>query len=295
MPSLTRAAGCEEREPDTIPATHQACAIAARPSNFASSFALLLAVLLLPPWVGLAQRKSDLSPPPPLSPAEGERLARTLLTNLLALKPDQDSTNTGLLKIRDARGQQREMPLRLGILTTPTNWLSVYEAVGTGEAPGAALTITHRDREPSRYLLSQSALPGAALAGPDMLTGNQLMLPFAGSDFWIADLGLEFLYWPQQRVLKKQMRSSLFCDVLQSLNPQPAPGAYSRVVTWIAINRPDDIVIVHADAYDSNDKLLKEFDPRKLKRINGYYQPKVLEIRNVQTDSSTRIEFDFNP
>jgi hypothetical protein len=255
--------------------------------------AVLLLILLLSPCVGFAQRKSDLSPPPPLSVAEGERLARTLLTNLLALKPQQDLTNTGLLKLRDALGQQREMPLKLGVFTTPTNWLSVYEAVGTGDAPRAKLTITHRDGQPSQYLLSQSPVPGAALPSPDELAGQQLMIPFAGSDFWVADLGLEFLHWPQQRVLRKQMRSSLYCDVLQSVNPQPAPGAYSRVVTWIAINRPDDIVIVHADAYDSRDKLLKEFDPRKLKRINGYYQPKELEMRNVQTDSSTRIEIDF--
>ena len=27
------------------------------------------------------------------------------------------------------------------------------------------------------------------------------MTPFAGSDFWVADLGLEFFHWPEQKVL----------------------------------------------------------------------------------------------
>jgi hypothetical protein len=254
---------------------------------------LLLAILLLSPCAGLAQRKSDLTPPPPLSPAEGDRLARTLLTNLLALKPQQDSANSALIRIRDAQGQQRELPLKFGILATPTNWLSVYEAPGTAETPGARLTIIHGDAQPSQYLLSQAVAAGAALSSPDKLTDNQLMRPFAGSDFWVVDLGLEFLHWPQQRVLKQQMRSGLACDVLQSTNPQPAPGAYARVVTWIAVNRPEDIVIVHGEAYDAHDKLLKEFAPRKLKRIDGYYQPKELEIRNVQTDSTTTLSFDL--
>ena len=119
------------------------------------------------------------------------------------------------------------------------------------------------------------------------------MAPFAGSDFWVADLGLEFLHWPQQRILKKQMRKGLSCDVLQSVNPQSSPHGYSRVVSWIAINRPEDIVIVHAEAYDSRNKLLKEFDPKKVEKVNGVWQLEEMEIRNRETGSRTKIEFNY--
>ena len=119
------------------------------------------------------------------------------------------------------------------------------------------------------------------------------MVPFAGSDFWLADLGLEFLHWPQQRVLKKQMRKGLSCDVLQSINPQAGPGGYSRVLSWIAINRPEDIVIVHAEAYDAQNKLLKEFDPKKVEKVNGLWQLEEMEIRNQPTGSPTKIEFNY--
>lgn len=117
------------------------------------------------------------------------------------------------------------------------------------------------------------------------------MAPFAGSDFWIVDLGLDFLHWPQQRVLRKQMRKGLSCDVLQSVLPHPVSGGYSRVVSWIAINRPEDIVIVHAEAFDTRDKLLKEFDPKKVEKINGIWQLEEMEIRNRQTGTRTRIDF----
>jgi hypothetical protein len=119
------------------------------------------------------------------------------------------------------------------------------------------------------------------------------MLPFAGSDFWAADLGLDFLRWPQQRVTKKQMRKHVFCDVLESINPHPVPGGYSKIVSWIGANRPDELVIVHAEAFDAKGKLLKLFDPRKLERVNGSYQLEEMEIRNRQTGTSTKVQFQW--
>ncbi|HWX22718.1 MAG TPA: outer membrane lipoprotein-sorting protein [Candidatus Binatia bacterium] len=240
-----------------------------------------------------AQPKNPSPPPLPLDPAEGERQARALLANLLTQKPDQNMTNTGVLRIRDAGRHEREVPVRFGILITPTNWLNTYAAEPTKDAPGERLTIIHTDAQQDQYWMQPFGGAAPSNAPPARLTGCQLMAPFAGSDFWLVDLGLEFLHWPQQRVLKKEMRKDLFCDVLQSTNPQPAPGAYARVVSWIAVNRPDDIVIVHADAYDSANKLLKEFNPRKVEKINGVWQLEEMEIRNRQTGSRTRIQFNL--
>jgi hypothetical protein len=234
-----------------------------------------------------------LGPTPLLEPAEGERQARALVANLLAQRPEQGVTNTGVARIRDRDDKQREVRMRFEIFPTPTNWCNVYEAAGSGAVPGETLTIIHTDGQANQYLLQPLTGPGTANA--KKLCGNELMVPFAGSDFWVADLGLEFLHWPQQRVLKKQMRRSLFCDMLQSANPQPAGGGYARVLSWIAINRPDDIVVVHAEAYDAGGKLLKEFDPKRIQKINGVWQLEEMQIRNRQTGSRTRIEFDLEP
>ena len=124
------------------------------------------------------------------------------------------------------------------------------------------------------------------------------MTPFAGSDFWLADLGLEFLHWPGQRLLKKELRSSQSCYVLESKNPAPTTNGYSRIVSWLDIDSVRDAgqaAIIHADAYDAHGKLLKMFDPKKLKKVNGQYQLQEMEIRNEQTRSHTRIEFKFDP
>ena len=48
-----------------------------------------------------------------------------------------------------------------------------------------------------------------------------------------------------------------------------------------------------AEAYDAKGKLLKEFDVKSLKKVNGQWQVEEMEICNVQTGSRTRLEFDL--
>jgi hypothetical protein len=123
-----------------------------------------------------------------------------------------------------------------------------------------------------------------------MLNDNELMTPFAGSDFWLADLGLEFFHWPEQKVLKKEFRRNCSCVVLESTNPNPATNGYSRVDSWID---EESGGIVMARAYDAQDRLLKEFYPKDVKKVKGQWQVESLEIDNVQTGSRTRLEFDL--
>ncbi len=236
-----------------------------------------------------AQPKNPAPPPVPLAPAEGDKQARALVAGLLAQRPTQTSSNAAVVRIRDADGKRSELPVSFQIVPTATNYLTIYEASDPSGSSGKKLIIYHTDGQPNRYFES-----GPNKGDPKEITGAQLMAPFAGSDFWIADLGLEFLHWPQQRILRKEMRKGQSCAVLQSVNPNPAAGGYARVVSWIALNQPEDTVIVHANGFDVHDKPLKEFDPKKIEKVNGFWQLESMEMRNVQTDSRTVIEFQLS-
>jgi hypothetical protein len=249
--------------------------------------------LIFVSFLSFAQPKSDLAPPPPIDPVEGDRQGRELVARLLEQRPQQAVTNTALLKITDAKGNQRLVPARFDIVPTATNWLNIYEIPGTNSTPTAKLTIIHSDAQANQYLLRTSEAQGSPGGLDRKLSANDLMVPFAGSDFWIADLGLEFLHWPQQRVLRVQMRKGLSCAVLQSINPQPSKDGYARVESWIAINRPEDVVIVHAEAFDAQDRLIKEFDPKKVEKVNGLWQLEEMEIRNRPARTKTRIGFNL--
>jgi hypothetical protein len=256
-----------------------------------------------------------------LSDAEiqGRQLAQKILEQL-EQQPAANSTNTGVLKIRDAKANHYNVPVRIETVVNVTSWQVSYIATFSEESSQdwkircKILKIEHSMWQPNRYeqtdwsehgiksngvavtifeldanrkLVKQNSTISSATSA---LTENDQFTPFAGSDFWICDLGLEFFQWPTQKILKKEIRRSRGCTVLESTNPNPSTNSYSRVVSWID---GETLGIVHAEAYDANGKLLKEFDPKSFKKVNGQWELQEMEIRNVQTGSRTRLEFDL--
>jgi len=199
----------------------------------------------------------------------------------------QANTTTGMMTIRNKKFTQ--FPINFQTVLTPTNWLSVYEAkepTGTWK-----LSIVHNGKSPSIYKLvflaaNNAAEMESALGSNDGIEGR----PFAGSDFSMGDLGLEFLHWPQQNLLQKEMKRSRSCRVLESINPHPVKGGYSKVKSWVDAES-DGIVL--AEAYDVNGQKIKEFIPKDFSKVNGQWQLEEMQISNVQTDSRTTVKFNL--
>ena len=124
------------------------------------------------------------------------------------------------------------------------------------------------------------------------MKGSKTYFPFGISDFWLRDLGLEFFHWPAQKVLPKttSLKRGREYTLLESTNPNPPTNGYARVLSWID---KESGGILAAEAYDANGKLLKEFEPKSFKKVNGQWELSEMEIRNVQTGSRTRLEFDL--
>jgi len=253
-------------------------------------FLALSASLVLGLLTCLGQPKSGLRPTPNLNPAEAEQRGRALVADLLEQRPQENSTNTGVMTITDSEGSHREVPVQFEVISRPADWLNTYDAKTAAGVPIEKLSILHAGAQPNVYSLSRNPPSGTAKSEPLKLSPEQTMVPFAGSDFWIADLGLEFLHWPKQLLFKQEMRRGRSCNVLTSVNPHPTPGAYSRVVSWLDVESGG---IVMAQAWDVRDKLLKEFAPKEMKKIQGQWQLEEMEIRNVQTDSRTVVQFNL--
>ncbi|MGA2281864.1 MAG: outer membrane lipoprotein-sorting protein [Verrucomicrobiota bacterium] len=241
----------------------------------------LLAAMSLLAAIGAAAATNELSD----AEIQGRQLARQLLEQY----PATNFAQTGVLKIRDSKGNRSENPVKCEVITTTTNWLSVYDAMDRA-TNRVILKIIHHGGSPNDYYLAEAKVADECIEKAITFGGEQTMVPFAGSDFWVADLGLEFFHWPQQNVLKKETKRSRGCTVLQSTNPNPTTNGYLRVVSWIDSESGG---IVQAEAYDFKNKLLKEFAPKSFKKMNGQWELQEMEIRNVQTGSHTRLEFDL--
>jgi hypothetical protein len=251
-----------------------------------------LLLLLVSSCICFGQRATD-PRPAPLDPVLAEKEAHALVAEILAVRPEQNVTNTGWITITDSEGKERKIPVRFEVMPTPTNLFTVYQTLPSAGAPGGLkLTVIHSEGQPNRYLLFDPATSGATNTVAKELTRAQIMAPFAGSDFWIADFGLEFLHWPKQRLLERNVISHhKACRRLESINPSPVPGGYARVESWIMIESPHGLM--HADAYDAQRNVLKHFDPKNIEKVEGEYQLKEIEIRNPNTDSQTVIEFNL--
>jgi len=241
--------------------------------------------------VSVRAQKQVAPPPETLSPAEASIQGRALVDEILQQRPSQNTTNTGVMTIRNAKGMRTRVPIKFAVFATSSNWVSEYSTPGADRAYYANLTVLHSGGRPNRYIVPNiNAPPGDANQFLELKT-SELFRPFVpGSDFWIADLGLEFFHWPEQRIIKKEMKRSRACQVLESINPHSSPGAYSRVKSWID-NESHGIVM--AEAYDSEGKLLKQFVPKHFEKVQGQWQVQEMEIDNVQTDSSTHVDFDL--
>jgi hypothetical protein len=243
---------------------------------------------------------------------EAEIQGRQLAQQILEQQPTGSFTNTGVLRIRDAKDRISEIPVQCAVIVTATNWQGIYKAFFTNATE--ILTVIH----PANQLLRQlsDGPDGKPSGGPEgnhiyfVGTINDRIEPFdtyqhdyykvanafAGSDFSVGDLSLEFFHWPEQKILKHEMRRGRSCQVLESTNPSLVstnafpPIPYSRVVSWID---NETLGIVQAEAYDAKGELLKEFYPKSFKKVNGQWELQEMEIRNDQTGSRTRLEFDL--
>jgi Outer membrane lipoprotein-sorting protein len=247
-------------------------------------FSVIAAIFLFVVANAMAQTTNTLSDPE----IEGRALAQKILEQ----QPMENSTNTGVLEIRDATGKRTSLSMKFEVFVQSTerahiDWRNNYEA-HLANGFFERLFITRHIGSSNTYLHNESS------SGFDWALDNQLstnsFTPFANSDFSLGDLGLEFFHWPAQKVLKKEVHRSRGCTVLESTNPYPVTNGYSRVVSWID---NESLGIVEAYAYDANGKKLKDFYPKDFKKVDGQWQVQTLVMENVQTGSRSRLEFDL--
>jgi hypothetical protein len=231
--------------------------------------------------------------------SDAEIQGRALVQKILSLPPENNYTNTGVLEIRDGAGKRVQISVQFKTIIGGASWKSVYstEITNTSAADPAfnrnyysKLTVIHSGDRSSIYEIPNVNSPPAETNSLVRLTGAQLTAPFARSDFWLCDLGLEFFQWPQQKILKKEFHHNCACEVLESTNPNPTADGYSRVVSWID---EDSLGIVEAFAYDINGKKLKNFYPKSLEKVNGQYQVTTMVMDNLQTGSRSKFDFDL--
>ena len=242
--------------------------------------------------------------------SDAEIQGHELAQQLYAARPTESISNSGILHIRNEQNSPKEIPPVIFTRTsvTQSNWLSIFTVYHYQEINSNSsyhkqidwLVVTHVSGQGNQYKLIKNSFQWSAQKSTteledesvSVLSDENTMIPFANSDFWVADFGLEFFHWPAQKILPKttNLKRGREYTLLESTNPNPSTNGYSRVLSWIDKETGG---ILEAEAYDFNGKLLKDFAPKSFKKVNGQWELQEMEIRNVQTGSSTKLEFDL--
>jgi hypothetical protein len=208
------------------------------------------------------------------------------------MRPATNTQWTGMMKRRLGDRTSVDIPISCHIFIETNRWLAVYNTAATTNGPAEKLVVIRYQDGGKDYHYWRSKSGVELPVAPEKLTGAMAAIPLAGSDFLLSDLGLEFLHWPTQRLLAGEMRRGQPCYVLESLHPNPTPGGYARVRSWI---QKEHLGLLLAEAYDSAGRQLKEFSAGSfVKDGDGHYQLKDMEIRSIPGRSRTRLEFDVS-
>jgi hypothetical protein len=224
-------------------------------------------------------------PPVAGDPAAGKALAEQIRNAL----PEENSEIKGTLIIR-AGGQTKNVPVVCKVIIRDGAWETDYDTAATADAGAEQLIVIHRTNAPVEYLYARSPAPSAPLPKPaPMSPAEAAATSLAGSDFSAADLGLDFLHWPQQRQFRSEMRLGQVCYVLESRDPEAK--SIGRVTSYI--DKESNGLLI-AEAYDATEHLVKHFSlsGSSFKKVNGHYRLEKMDIQDKKKHSRTELKFD---
>jgi hypothetical protein len=210
---------------------------------------------------------------------------QSLAAELRAATPVEGHQSSGVLEYR--KGQvRREVPFQARVEVMADQWRTIYETRPTAYIGAEKLVVIRSETGTNLYRYARAAEPALPLGELQALPPAEAWIPLAHSDFLLAELGLEFLHWPEQEELEPAMRRGQPCRVLESRHPD-AP-AYVRVVSWI--DRESGGIVL-AEAYDRRGKLVKVFEPDSIRKVQGEYRVESMMMRNVEAGSRTLLRF----
>lgn len=220
------------------------------------------------------------------TPADEPQTGDEIAGELRNMQPDGNTKVSGTLIIN----RHEKIPVVCEITTNGNSWKVSYKTEPDANTPAEKFVTVHSLNAPNKYFYSRAMNPSAPLSEPKLLKAADLETRFASSDFWLGELGFDFLHWPIQNKLPGQMRLGQPCYVLESINPK-APVVV-RVKSYI---EKESGGILIAEGYDRNKKLIKDFSlgGSSFKKVNGQWQLKKMKISSPKEDSETVLEFDL--
>ncbi|HEU4577820.1 MAG TPA: outer membrane lipoprotein-sorting protein [Polyangiaceae bacterium] len=219
-------------------------------------------------------------------PFEGRAAARDPSPDeiiLNVLESDPWGLTRGKVKasavLTDKRGTKRELAFEAASRRhDPPLSKSIVRFSAPPDLAGAGfLQIQNRNGDDDRFLF----LP--ALKRSRRIAGNLRGSSFMGTDFSFADLDRRDLRDSQARQIGTEKVGSATCFVLDVL-PRRGDSQYSHMELWV---RADNFLTLRSRMYDKANVLIKTFEARELRRVDGNWFITRSIMRDLKHDHTT--------
>ena len=145
---------------------------------------------------------------------------------------------------------------------------------------GKALMRVAAVRDPVRGLLLDRLDDGGPAPAPTD--------PILGTDVTWLDVGLDFVWWRNPRIVGEDSVKGRTCDVLEVEPPAPLPGC-ARARLWID---RDQQVVLQAAQIAADGRVIRKLWVRAVQKVDERWIFKDLEVETTGTAHRTRLHFD---
>jgi hypothetical protein len=145
----------------------------------------------------------------------------------------------------------------------------------------AGSTIRYDFPQPPSLLLnfgeSGSRLQEVGKGGSGTVKGAAYATAVQGTDISYEDLSMNFLYWPDAKVLGEDTRLTRKCWLVEA-HPGGEPSQYGTVRLWV---EKQSGALLGAEAYNRAGKLARRFTVRSVQQVQGAYFLKQMRIESM--------------
>jgi len=206
--------------------------------------------------------------------------ARELMAKVYGQDTSHDVTLRATLQVFRKDGATRRKKLFLYRIGSPGDSKTLVRFTDPPELQGVVLLSINRKGDSVRQWIYLPATQRVRPVAPRDRSGS-----FAGSDFSYEDIGERVLDDFSYRFLKEQDTIDGHKTFKVEATPvAPGLSQYGFVYYWVGQDIP---VILHAELYDPQGRLVRGFHASQLKKVSGIWGARRIEMSSAQGDSRT--------
>lgn len=160
---------------------------------------------------------------------------------------------------------------------------AVLRFTAPAEVKGVALLIhNHPDRASDQWMWTPAVQRERRIAFQDRRTR------FFGTDFTFEDLEERDVDRSTYKLAGEEQALGAACWKIESTPKPEARSQYTRLYLWI---RKDNYVLTQAECY-AKDKVVRRIRYSDIAQVQGIWTPRLLEVRDVERDSTTVMKLE---